>query len=188
MNSRTCSIEGCAKRHYARGWCRTHYGRWQRNGTPSLANFRSPEESFAARTERRGDCLIWTGSSLRGHGQIWAGGKLMPAHRYAWERANGPIPEGMMVDHAIHCDRACCEVKHLRLATAQQNGSNRAGPRPGRVEDLPRNVRRSRSRFQVQIRSRGVVRTYGTYDTPEEAAQVAARERARLFGEFAGRG
>lgn len=29
---RACSIEGCDKPARARGWCRTHYDRWWRNG------------------------------------------------------------------------------------------------------------------------------------------------------------
>lgn len=34
MTDRTCSIEGCGKKHYARGWCRRHYNRWHRHGDP----------------------------------------------------------------------------------------------------------------------------------------------------------
>lgn len=32
MAKRTCKIEGCGRPHKAYGWCRAHYGRWQRNG------------------------------------------------------------------------------------------------------------------------------------------------------------
>lgn len=31
-STRTCSIESCDRKHYARGWCRPHYGKWQREG------------------------------------------------------------------------------------------------------------------------------------------------------------
>jgi hypothetical protein len=31
---RTCSIPGCAGRHYSRGWCHMHYSRWYKHGDP----------------------------------------------------------------------------------------------------------------------------------------------------------
>ncbi len=34
MGKKTCSIEGCEHPVLARGWCRSHYGRWSRSGDP----------------------------------------------------------------------------------------------------------------------------------------------------------
>ncbi len=34
MTKRTCSIDGCGKSHFARGWCVMHYTRWYRHGDP----------------------------------------------------------------------------------------------------------------------------------------------------------
>ncbi len=31
---RTCSVEGCEKRHYGRGYCSAHHSRWKRHGDP----------------------------------------------------------------------------------------------------------------------------------------------------------
>lgn len=150
--------------------------------------FRNPEESFAARTERRGECLIWTASKKGGYGQIWTGSRVDLAHRYAWERENGPVPDGMVVDHREHCDRACVEVKHLRLATGGQNNANRAGANKSNASTGVRNVKPNGNGFEVAIQHQGKRRYFGTYPTVEEAAEVAEQKRAELFGEFAGKG
>lgn len=150
--------------------------------------YRTPEESFIARTERRGECLIWTASKKNGYGQIWVGDRTTVAHRYAWERENGPIPDGMKVDHRYHCDRACVEITHLRLASDGQNNANRAGANRTNKSTGFRNVRPHGNGFSVEIQHKGKRRYYGTYPTIEEAVAVAKRERERVFGEFSGRG
>lgn len=40
MSQRLCSIEGCNRVHYGRGWCSMHYKRWKAHGDPliSLSN------------------------------------------------------------------------------------------------------------------------------------------------------
>lgn len=189
MNKRTCNIDGCDRTLYARGWCSKHYQRWRTHGDPrggGPACYSTPEEAFAARTERRGECLIWTGSKdSGGYGHLRVNGRHTKAHRYAWECDHGPIPDGMLIDHKCF-NRACVNVEHLRLATLQQNNSNLAGATVKSSTGV-RGVYPYGSRFRVEIKSHGVLRRYGTFDSIEEASKVATRERARLFGEFAGR-
>lgn len=67
------------------------------------------------------ECWIWTGPRVRG-GYGRAGVNL--AHRLAWERANGPIPEGLFVLH--RCDNPpCCNPSHLFLGTHDDNMRDR---------------------------------------------------------------
>lgn len=54
-------------------------------------------------------------------------------HRVAWEAANGPIPEGMTVDHEECHNRKCIELTHLRLLTNLENARRN---QPGRNWDL----------------------------------------------------
>lgn len=186
-----CSISGCKKVVRARSWCSTHYARWQRHGDPleSRGRFTTPEESFAARAEWQGDCLIWTGARTSdGYGQIWSNGKAIYTHRFAWEQVNGPIPEGMFLDHEFHCNPACCNIEHLRLATNPQNTANRSGPDIRNMASGVRNVERSGRKWRVVVMKNKVKYRFGSYSTIAEAAEVAEQARLELFGEFAGRG
>ena len=105
MGNCTCDIDGCesAVRYPSRGWCNTHYQRWKKYGDPGAevaAYYRTPAERFAALTEVRGDCLVWTGTTdPNGYARISVSGRRVFAHRYAWEQANGPIPDGVEIDH-----------------------------------------------------------------------------------------
>lgn len=42
MAERTCSVDGCGKTRWARGWCGTHYARWRKTGDPGPAELLAP--------------------------------------------------------------------------------------------------------------------------------------------------
>lgn len=187
---KTCNIDGCEKRHEARGMCKAHWERWRKHGDPLQGGpiglrASSPADAFAARTERQGDCLIWTGScNPGGYGQLSVNGRIVRAHRFAWEQINGPIPAGMVIDHTCW-NRACVNTEHLRLATHKQNNSNLSGVRKN-GGGLPRGVYRRERGYSAAVQSGGVRHNLGTFDTPEEASAAAQTKRAILFGDFAG--
>lgn len=190
MSNRTCDILDCDKPAKKRGWCMMHYTRWIRNGDPITAKrFADPRESLRARSVRDGDCIVYTGHrTTKGYGAISVNYDTIPAHRFAWEVEKGPIPDGMQIDHICH-NKACVNVDHLRVTTAQQNKSNHNGANRNNKSTGIRNVQRVKGgRFAVSIRREGKLHYFGRYDTISEAAEVADRERARLFGEYAGRG
>lgn len=91
------------------------------------------EQRFWANIERdeRG-CWLWTGAvnapTPRGNGKHMGGGyarffydgKQSYAHRYAYEKWNGPIPEGLQIDHLCR-NRKCANPKHLEAVTPKEN-------------------------------------------------------------------
>lgn len=189
MSKRTCTIDGCENPHIARGWCHKHYKRWQNHGDPKHpvgVKFSSPDAAIDGRTEWQGDCLIWTGATVSGYGQMFFDSKGIWTHRYVWERANGPIPEGMVVDHLCFIP-ACCNIDHLRVVSRRQNSQRKSGP-PQNNTSGHRGVKRHGEKWQVAVTAYGVRGHYGTYDCIDEAAEVARYVRGILFGQFAGRG
>ena len=190
----TCSIEGCHREKIKRGWCNTHYQRWRNHGDPSVrlkARNNTPEEAFEYFTtpEPNTGCLLWTGSGMNnGYGSLGVNGRTTAAHRYAWERARGPIPEGMEVNHRCWT-RACVNVEHLDLATRSQNQTYRMGPDADRTTPEARGIVRrvlksGESRYDTKYRHT----YYGTFPTEAEAIEHITRVRASMVGEqFAGR-
>jgi hypothetical protein len=61
-----------------------------------------------------------TTTKVFGYHQVRLKGKRWRAHRWAWELINGPIPEGLVVDHICR-NRACVAIDHLRVMTQQEN-------------------------------------------------------------------
>ena len=186
----SCTIDGCNKKVTARGWCNSHYLRWNRHGSPeggAQGRHSTPSDALSARTVREGDCLVWAGArDSSGYGHLKAAGRRVAAHRLAWELSNGPIPPGLHLDH-ICWNKACCEVSHLRLATHAQNVRYQSG-RPINNTSGFRGVYRKRSKWAVRVSRDGTVHSLYGFATAEEANEAAIRLRDELFGEFAGRG
>lgn len=77
--------------------------------------------SFTNKT-RPSDCIVWTGAiQTSGYGSVGVGdGRTALAHRVAWEHVNGPIPDGMTIDHLCHFKR-CVNVDHMELVSRSEN-------------------------------------------------------------------
>lgn len=100
-------------------------------------------ERFWNKVARSDECWLWTGCISRTYGLFQYEGRLQPAHRVAWQIANGPIPTGLFVCH--RCDvRTCVRLDHLFLGTAQDNSDDMvAKGRSAKGRSAPKNPARA---------------------------------------------
>ena len=80
------------------------------------------EEAFKSKT-RPGllGCVEWTGALTNGgYGGFGGNGWKVTAHRWAYERWVGPVPDGHDLDHLCR-NRRCVNVAHLEPVTHKVN-------------------------------------------------------------------
>jgi len=128
MGKRTCIVPACGRPNNAYGLCFRHRQVERAHGTESAmrhvirpngrdgrARVPEPVENPAT------GCLIWQGAVRPdGRGQWSEGGRSRLAHRMAYERAKGPIPDGLTLDH-LCLNPLCINPDHLEPVTRAEN-------------------------------------------------------------------
>jgi len=180
-HQRICSVDGCGKPHEARGWCRLHYQRWQKHGTPLAdvpvavkgAPFKFLTEA-AIPYDKIDECLIWPfGRSSEGYGKIGYSGESVLVHRLVCEMVHGPAPSPK--HEAAHlCGKghlACCNPHHLRWKTPRENcddqivhGTRRYGSRHQNSKLSETDVREIRA-LKGKMTQKAIGALYGVCDS-----------------------
>ncbi len=176
-----CTVEGCSRPRYAKGFCKPHYRRMRKYGTTSLP---TAEDRFWAKVDKTSDCWLWTGSvNNKGYGTFGGGRHDQDrgyAHRRSYELLVGLIPDGMGLDHRTTCPKRCVNPEHLRLATQKQNMENLA---QWNSSTGFRNVYydRRRDKWYVQVKHNQQKHHGGSFDTLDAATEAAQALRIKLF-------
>lgn len=115
-------------------------------------------------------CKEWEGKILEtGYGYVPGGGY---AHRHAYEKAKGQIPEGMLVRHK--CDnRSCVNPEHLEVGTNIDNmrdmverGRSAKGSRHSQSKFTEQQVKEIRSlKKREGISNVAISKIYGVHRT-----------------------
>ncbi len=123
VNPKSCLVCGEALKRGATKYCGSEcYRTVQRSGDP-VARFWSKVD----RSDADG-CWLWTanrvGGRNRNYGQFTINGhgeqRHVYAHVYAYELANGPVPDGLEVMHKCHRG-ICVRPSHLEAGTHTKN-------------------------------------------------------------------
>lgn len=137
MRKGICSVDGCDRPVTCRGWCKSHYYRWSRTGSPTGSypprrparpradRFRAKVDNDGPVPEGRPDlgvCWLWMGKRDRhGYGEFFISKRqTVRAHRFSYELAIGPIPHGLVLDHLCRV-RHCVNPAHLEPVTNAEN-------------------------------------------------------------------
>lgn len=78
------------------------------------------EQRFWAKVDKSGDCWLWMAGKRNGYGRFWVNGKILSAHRLAYELSGEKIPTGMDLDHLCRTTD-CVRPAHLEPVTHREN-------------------------------------------------------------------
>lgn len=116
---------------------------------------------------------IYCNEDKDGYIRVRISGKEYRAHRIIWEMFNGPIPEGLLIDH-IDRDVYNNRIENLRLVTRQQNNMNSGSKKSEGYKGVSKTVSGT---YRARLSHKGITYCLGTYKTIEEA-KTAYDEKA----------
>lgn len=141
-HTRTCTYCGSdSSRRWRRGLCTRCYDRKRRRGSLDAPPKRATLEYWleVSRLPDATACWPWKAHvNEQGYGRAYTtSGRLVGAHRVAYERWRSPIPNGMTIDHLCHNADLTC--------TAGNNCQHRRCINPAHMEAVEgiENARRS---------------------------------------------
>lgn len=147
--------------------------------------YRPVEERFLDKFSngRHDKCWPWKGCVSRGYGYIrdersTDGSKVrnILAHRFAYERAFGPVPDGMFVLHQCN-NPLCVNPAHLRIGNHKDNmddlkKSGRALGRPKRSSLTPQQVATAKKMLAKGYTQKDVAQKIGVHRTTVQRMMV----------------
>lgn len=170
-----CRHTGCPNPPHARGLCPMHLARWRKSGTTDLIVL-TDEQRFWRSILIGDDGWEWTGNIANtGYGRFGVGGRVVLAHRWAYEHFVGPIADGLTIDHLCHNRDLACRGGATCL--------HRRCVLPEHLEAVPTAVNTRRGRGNEVSARLSATRThckYGHEFTPENTVMTKTGRKCRI--------
>ena len=104
--------------------------------------------------------------------------------RLVWFAVNGPIPQGMQINHINH-NTLDDKITNLELVTCQQNSWYRRKSKGNTSGFKGVSYNKREKKYESRIRTAGKRIFLGYYYTPEEAARAYDEAAREYYGKFA---
>lgn len=137
---------------------------------------------FWAKVEKTANCWNWQGTlDSKGYGVVIRDHKRLRAHRYVFEIAGTPVPDGLSVDHICHNTR-CVRPAHLRTVTQKQNTEHRLGAnRQSRTGIRGVSWHKHSGLWQARLTHHGKHICVGYFKDIDDAEMAVTAVRKQLF-------
>lgn len=187
MSIRSCEVPDCGRPMLAKGWCKPHYQRVSRTGSPGPAQFYNPrkvseQDRFWSKVTKStdGSCWEWSaGKTTAGYGLHTLTKKTrVYAHRRAYELRFGEIPDGLVIDHTCW-NKSCVNPSHLRAVPQSGNLQNYSGQKTNNTSGV-RGVwwDKRRNLWNAEGSVNGVKHYVGGFQDIKEAERAIVAWRA----------
>lgn len=115
-------------------------------------------------------CWLWKGAIANTYGSFSINGRMLKAHRLAYEHYIGKIQDGMFLDHLCRV-RHCVRPDHLEPVTNREN--MRRGTAPNWLTHRSGRCRRGHSMEDAYVRKEG-----------RRCCNICSSQRARKYQEL----
>ena len=179
--ARICRIDGCERQVRPGGTiCNMHHSRLRRHGTTEI---KSRQDHFWERVEKTQSCWLWRGRlNSAGYGMFGYECQQWRAHRLSYTWSNGPIPDGLEIDHKCHV-RNCVNPAHLQAVSGALNNQNLRQENPHNLTSGLRGIHwnKRERKWQVYAKVDGRRHQAGYFTSLDEAKAAAVALRNRLM-------
>lgn len=161
MTKRTCSIPGCTKVHFGRGWCSAHHAKWRKYGSPTHIVRLTPNgapHAFIKDVVANGqseDCIIWPfARDISGYARASVSGRSIVVSAYVCALVHGkrPFPKAEAAHTCGNGKLGCINPRHIEWKTRAANmedmvehGTSLRGTRSPHAKLTESDVRQIRS-------------------------------------------